>query len=48
VTILELANVAWKVKRSLRLDPKDGTILGDADAMSYWGREYEKGWEVTI
>jgi hypothetical protein len=48
VTMLELANIAWKVKRSLRLESKGGMILDDAEAMRFWGREYEKGWEVTI
>jgi hypothetical protein len=48
VTMLQLSNVAWEVKRELRLDPKDGRIQGDAEAMRLWGREYEKGWEPHV
>ena len=45
VTLLQLSNFAWEVKRELHLDTKDGRIQGDAEAMKMWGREYEKGWE---
>ena len=44
VTMLQLSNIAWEVKRELKLDPKDGKIQNDAEAMKLWGREYEKGW----
>ncbi len=48
VTTLQLANIAWRLNRTLRLDVKDARILGDAEAMTWWSREYEKGWEPTI
>jgi len=48
VTMLQLSNVAWEVKRELRLDAKDGRIQGDPEAMKMWGREYEKGWEPHV
>ena len=48
VTMLQLSNVAWEVKRELRLDPADGKIQNDPEAMRMWGREYEKGWEPTL
>ena len=48
VTMLQLSNVAWEVKRELRLDPADGKIQNDLQAMRMWGREYQKGWEPTI
>ncbi len=44
VTMLQLSNVAWEVKRELHLDPKDGRIQNDAEAMTMWGRKYEPGW----
>jgi predicted dehydrogenase len=44
VTMLQLSNIAWEVKRELKLDTKDGKIQNDAEAMKLWGREYEKGW----
>lgn len=48
VTMLQLSNIAWEVQRELKLDPKDGHILGDAEAMKGWSREYEKGWAPRI
>jgi predicted dehydrogenase len=48
VTMLQLSNIAWSVKRELRLDNKTGHILDDAEAMKKWGRSYEKGWEVRV
>jgi predicted dehydrogenase len=44
VTMLQLSNIAWEVKRELHLDPSDGKVLGDDQAMNLWGREYEPGW----
>jgi hypothetical protein len=44
VTMLQLSNISWEVKRELLLDTKNGHILNDAEAMGMWGREYEKGW----
>jgi hypothetical protein len=48
VTMLQLANIAWKVNRTLHLNASDAHILNDPDAMALWRREYEKGWELTI
>lgn len=48
VTMLQLANVAWEVQRTLSMDPKNGHILNDSDAMKHWSREYEKGWEPHL
>jgi predicted dehydrogenase len=45
VTMLQLSNIGWEVKRELHLDAKDGRIQGDPEAMKMWGRAYEKGWE---
>jgi hypothetical protein len=44
VTMLQLSNVAWEVNRTLALDTTDGKIQNDAEAMKYWGRDYEPGW----
>lgn len=44
VTTLQLANVAWRVNRELKLDASNGHIQNDPEAMKLWGREYEKGW----
>lgn len=48
VTMLQLSNIAWEVQRELQLDPKDGKILNNADAMKFWSREYEVGWAPRI
>jgi len=48
VTMLQLSNIAWTVNRELHLDPTDGKILNDREAMKYWTRDYEKGWEPKI
>ena len=44
VTTLQLANIAWEVRRELKIDPGTGHILQDDEAMKSWGRDYEKGW----
>lgn len=48
VTMLQLSNIAWEVNRALQLDPSDGKINNDAEAMKGWGRTYEKGWEPRV
>jgi predicted dehydrogenase len=48
VTMLQLSNIAWEVQRELHLDPQDGKILSDADAMKFWSRDYEAGWAPRV
>ena len=48
VTMLQLSNVAWEVNRELQLDTSNAHILNNPEAMKYWGREYEKGWEPHL
>ena len=48
VTMLQLSNIAWFVNRELNLNPADGKIKNDPEAMKYWNREYEKGWDPRI
>lgn len=48
VTMLQLSNVAWRVNRELALDPVTGHVQNDPEAMKYWAREYEHGWEVKV
>jgi predicted dehydrogenase len=43
--LCHLGNIAHRTGRALRCNPKDGHILDDKEAMTYWSREYEKGWE---
>jgi hypothetical protein len=46
--MLLLSNIAWFVDRLLRLDTETAHIIGDPEAMKYWARTYERGWEVTV
>jgi len=48
VTMLQLANVAWDVKRVLNLDTADAKVQHDPEAMKQWTRTYEKGWEPHL
>jgi predicted dehydrogenase len=48
VTMLLLSNIAWFVDRKLHLDTETAHIVNDDEAMKYWGRTYEPGWEVTV
>ncbi|MFB6455357.1 Gfo/Idh/MocA family protein [Chitinophaga sp. Hz27] len=43
-----LGNIAQRTGRVLHTDPKNGHILGDAAAMKFWGRDYEKGWAPKV
>jgi predicted dehydrogenase len=48
VTMLQLSNIAWETKRELHIDPRDGKIHNDAEAMSKWNRDYEPGWAPKV
>lgn len=48
VTTLLLANIAWKVGRTLRINKENGYIINDTEANKFWSREYEKGWEPKV
>ena len=48
VTMLQLSNIAWETKRELHLNTKDGKVLNDPEAMTFWDRTYEKGWAPRL
>jgi predicted dehydrogenase len=48
VTMLQLSNIAWELQRELHLDPQEGKIQNDPDAMKMWDRDYEDGWAPAI
>ncbi|MCX6218828.1 Gfo/Idh/MocA family oxidoreductase [Spirosoma sp.] len=48
VVAMQLGNIAWRVGRDLKIDPKNGHILDDKEAQKLWGRDYEKGWEPKV
>ncbi|OFY67651.1 MAG: dehydrogenase [Bacteroidetes bacterium RBG_13_43_22] len=44
----QLGNISWRLGRDLKLNPKNGHIIGDSEAQKLWSREYEKGWEPKV
>lgn len=46
--LVQLGNIAQRVGRSLDIDPKTGHILNNPEALQYWSREYQPGWEPSI
>jgi predicted dehydrogenase len=46
--LCHLGNIAQRTGRTLHCDPSNGHIIDDADAMAYWAREYEPGWEPIV
>jgi len=41
-------NIAQEVGGSIAIDSSSGKIHNNTDALSYWKREYEQGWEPKI
>ena len=46
--LVQLGNIAQRTGRALHINPANGHILNDNDAMKLWSREYEKGWEPKV
>ena len=46
--LMQLGNIAQRVGHSLDIDPQTGRIVNDKEAMKYWSRTYEKGWEMKL
>lgn len=46
--LVQLGNIAQRSGHTLHIDPSNGHIINDPEAMKYWSREYEKGWEPKI
>lgn len=46
--LMQLGNIAWRCGRTLNIDPTNGHILHDDEAMKYWSREYQPGWEPKV
>jgi predicted dehydrogenase len=46
--LVQLGNISQRVGRTLNVDPQNGHILNDKEALNYWSRSYEKGWEMKL
>jgi len=46
--LMQLGNISQRVGHSLEIDPETGRIKNDKEAMKYWSRTYEKGWEMKL
>ncbi len=46
--LVQLGNISQRTGRTLQIDSSNGHILNDADALKYWSREYQPGWEPKI
>jgi len=46
--LVQLGNISQRTGRNLNIDPKTGHILDDKDALRFWQRSYEKGWEMKL
>jgi predicted dehydrogenase len=46
--LCHLGNIAYRTGHTLHLDPKNKSILDDAQASALWGREYQKEWEPKV
>ncbi|MEX2565024.1 MAG: hypothetical protein WD431_03705 [Cyclobacteriaceae bacterium] len=43
-----LGNIALRSGQTLNINPQNGQILDNKEAMQYWSSEYEPGWEPTV
>ena len=46
VTLMHLANISYRVGRTLNLDPHTGDVIGDAEAQAMYTRSYRKPFVV--
>jgi hypothetical protein len=47
MAMVHYSNIAYRAGKGFDVDDKTGLIY-DRDAMKFWGRSYEPGWEPTL
>jgi predicted dehydrogenase len=45
--MVHLGNIAAQTGEAVKTDPKTGKLLPGSAGAEFWGREYEKGWELA-
>ncbi|WP_019540185.1 Gfo/Idh/MocA family protein [Proteiniphilum acetatigenes] len=45
--LVQLANISHRVGRAVKVN-NNGTIVNDKEAVKFWKRNYEKGWELKV
>jgi predicted dehydrogenase len=46
--LVQLGNIALRTGRTLNINPANGHIINDKEAMKYWSRKYQPGWEPKV
>ncbi|QNF31517.1 Gfo/Idh/MocA family oxidoreductase [Adhaeribacter swui] len=46
--LMQLGNIALRTGHTLNINPENGHIINDNEAMKLWSREYQPGWEPKI
>jgi predicted dehydrogenase len=46
--LCHVGNISSRTGRAMQLDPQTHQIVGDADAVKLWSREYRPGWEPKV
>jgi hypothetical protein len=46
--LCHIGNIAHRTGRALHIDPSNGHVVNDPDAMKQWAREYAPGWEPKV
>ncbi len=46
--LMQLGNIALRSGETLNTNPANVHILNSKNALRYWTREYETGWEPTV
>ena len=46
--LVQLGNIAQRTGQTLNIDPTNGHILNNPEAMKLWSRSYEPGWEPVV
>ncbi len=48
VLLCHLGNISYRTGRELKINSQTGRIENDTEAMKFWGRNYQPGWEPNI